>query len=56
MHFILVRLNTYYNSPNLRFSVYLLPHKIGSLEGIGSRHFVPVEGFVVHVLRGVPFT
>ena len=44
-----------YNAPSLRFSVCLLPHEIGALQGIGSIRFKPVERLGVRVLSGVPF-
>ena len=42
---------SYYNAPDLSLCVCLFPHRIG----IGSRHFMPVEGLGGHFLRGVPF-
>ena len=35
--------------------VCLLPHKIGALQGIGSRRSVPVEGLGGQVLSAMPF-
>ena len=53
-----MRTISYYNSesPNLSLCVCLFPHKICALQGIVSRHSMPVEGLGRHVLGGVPFT
>ena len=47
---------SYYNVPDLVLCICLFPHKIGALQGIGSRRSMPVEGLDKHVLREVPFT
>ena len=43
------------NSPNLRFLCLFVTHQICALQGIGSRHSVPVEGLGGQVFSGVPF-
>ena len=40
------------NAPDLSLCVCLFAHKIGALQGIGSRRSMPVEGLGEHVLRG----
>ena len=51
-----VRAISYYNLPNLSLCVCLFPHRICALQGIVSRHSMPVEGLGRHVLGGLPFT
>ena len=43
---------SYFYALNLSLCVCLFPHKIGGLQGIGSRHCMPVEGLAGMFLEG----